>query len=181
MNLNARSDATGSLQRRWRLSWKTMKELGTLQVYSTDFGKNPSGLAERGSAGKHRPALGFWSVGCQAWRDLRPTQRCNSSLLRRRKAPSCPYLVSRRPRWASRSSIIHLLEASTKATMADPAQPRSAGFNTESTRTLLRVVILCLIAAAAIASRLFSVIRKSSLPVPALCREHRARFLLHGG
>lgn len=47
--------------------------------------------------------------------------------------------------------------------MADPAQPRSAGFNTESTRTLLRVVILCLIAAAAITSRLFSVIRKSSL------------------
>lgn len=34
------------------------------------------------------------------------------------------------------------------------------GYTTESTRALLRVVILCFIAAAAIASRLFSVIRK---------------------
>lgn len=46
--------------------------------------------------------------------------------------------------------------------MTDPAQP-SAGYNTQSVRTLLRVVILCLIAAAAVASRLFSVIRKSPL------------------
>ncbi|PHH67226.1 hypothetical protein CDD81_2995 [Ophiocordyceps australis] len=38
-----------------------------------------------------------------------------------------------------------------------------ASVNTESTRTLLRVVILCLIAAAAISSRLFSVIRFESI------------------
>lgn len=37
------------------------------------------------------------------------------------------------------------------------------GYTTESTRALFRVVILCFIAAAAIASRLFSVIRKSLL------------------
>lgn len=35
----------------------------------------------------------------------------------------------------------------------------AVGYTTESTRALLRVVILCFIAAAAIASRLFSVIR----------------------
>lgn len=44
--------------------------------------------------------------------------------------------------------------------MTADAQHRLAGANSTSTRTLLRVVILCLIAAAAIASRLFSVIRK---------------------
>lgn len=39
----------------------------------------------------------------------------------------------------------------------------AVGYTTESTRTLLRVVILCFIAAAAISSRLFSVIRTSLL------------------
>ena len=43
-------------------------------------------------------------------------------------------------------------------TMADPFFQGSTGANT---RGVLRITILCLIAAAAIASRLFSVIRKS--------------------
>jgi hypothetical protein len=45
------------------------------------------------------------------------------------------------------------------ATIADPFLQGSTGRNT---RGLLRITILCLIAAAAVASRLFSVIRKSS-------------------
>ncbi|KND94981.1 Dolichyl-diphosphooligosaccharide--protein glycosyltransferase subunit stt3 [Tolypocladium ophioglossoides CBS 100239] len=47
--------------------------------------------------------------------------------------------------------------------MTADAQHPPAGANSASTRTLLRVVILCLIAAAAIASRLFSVIRFESI------------------
>ncbi|GJN77830.1 oligosaccharyl transferase stt3 subunit [Purpureocillium lilacinum] len=47
--------------------------------------------------------------------------------------------------------------------MTGDSQPRAAGVNSESTRLLLRVVILSLIAAAAVASRLFSVIRFESI------------------
>jgi dolichyl-diphosphooligosaccharide--protein glycosyltransferase len=43
---------------------------------------------------------------------------------------------------------------------AKTPQGPAVGYTTESTRALLRVVILCFIAAAAISSRLFSVIRK---------------------
>lgn len=42
----------------------------------------------------------------------------------------------------------------------------ASGGKGESTRTLLRVLILFLIAGAAVASRLFSVIRESPGPVP---------------
>ena len=42
--------------------------------------------------------------------------------------------------------------------MMDPLVKGSGG---EKSRTLIRVVILCIVAAAAVASRLFSVIRKS--------------------
>jgi hypothetical protein len=48
----------------------------------------------------------------------------------------------------------------TKATMsADPLQALASAGKGESTRSLLRFIILALIAGAAIASRLFSVIR----------------------
>ncbi|KAL7791001.1 glycosyltransferase family 66 protein [Trichoderma ceciliae] len=46
---------------------------------------------------------------------------------------------------------------------AKTPQGPAAGYTSESTRTLLRVVILCFIAAAAISSRLFSVIRFESI------------------
>ncbi|KAG5990576.1 oligosaccharyl transferase stt3 subunit [Claviceps spartinae] len=47
--------------------------------------------------------------------------------------------------------------------MTTEAQSRPDRFNSESTRTLLRVIILCFIAGAAISSRLFSVIRFESI------------------
>ncbi|KAG5952450.1 oligosaccharyl transferase stt3 subunit [Claviceps sorghi] len=47
--------------------------------------------------------------------------------------------------------------------MTAEAQPPAGRLNSESTRTLLRVVILCLIAGAAVSSRLFSVIRFESI------------------
>lgn len=50
--------------------------------------------------------------------------------------------------------------------MTAEAQTRPEGVNTKSTRTLLRVIILCFIAGAAIASRLFSVIRMYLLARP---------------
>ena len=50
--------------------------------------------------------------------------------------------------------------SNTVATMADALDLLASGGKAKSTRTLLRVVILCFIAGAAIASRLFSVIRK---------------------
>ena len=46
---------------------------------------------------------------------------------------------------------------------ADPLDLLAGGTKGKNTRALLRVIILCLIAGTAIASRLFSVIRKSIL------------------
>ena len=43
-------------------------------------------------------------------------------------------------------------------------EPFLKGDTGRNTRGLLRLIILCTIAAAAVASRLFSVIRKSTLP-----------------
>jgi dolichyl-diphosphooligosaccharide---protein glycosyltransferase len=45
--------------------------------------------------------------------------------------------------------------------MADPLDALFNGGKAKSTRTVLRIIILCLIAGAAVASRLFSVIRTS--------------------
>lgn len=56
------------------------------------------------------------------------------------------------------------LMPSVVADMTTEAQPRFDGYNSKSTRTLMRVVILCFIAGAAISSRLFSVIRKWQFP-----------------
>jgi hypothetical protein len=54
-----------------------------------------------------------------------------------------------------------------RATMsADTLQVLASAGKGESTRTILRFIILCLIAGAAIASRLFSVIRKCPLSAP---------------
>ncbi|PFH59255.1 hypothetical protein XA68_12626 [Ophiocordyceps unilateralis] len=47
--------------------------------------------------------------------------------------------------------------------VADQAQPRAAGLNSQSTQAVLKVIILCLIAVTAVASRLFSVIRFESI------------------
>ncbi len=64
----------------------------------------------------------------------------------------------------------------TTATMsADPLQLLANAGKGESTRTVLRVIILCLIAGAAIASRLFSVIRKY-LRLRRRCPCHGPRF-----
>lgn len=64
------------------------------------------------------------------------------------------------------SSCINLSDFITNlaATMTVKSQDPLAGINTSSTRTLLRVIVLLLIAGAAISSRLFSVIRKLSHP-----------------
>ena len=50
----------------------------------------------------------------------------------------------------------------TVATSTSPLQSLAAFGGKESTKTVLRVIILALIAGAAIASRLFSVIREST-------------------
>jgi hypothetical protein len=47
-----------------------------------------------------------------------------------------------------------------------------AGVNGQNTRTLLRVIILLLIAGAAVSSRLFSVIRKCFLPMMGECPQY---------
>lgn len=54
--------------------------------------------------------------------------------------------------------------------MANAAiEPVLRGANSGNTRGLLRVTILGLIAAAAVASRLFSVISKITIPSPSFC------------
>ena len=52
------------------------------------------------------------------------------------------------------------------------AEPFFKGSTGKNTRGLLRLIILCLIAAAAVASRLFSVIRTSASPI------HKPQLLL---
>lgn len=47
-------------------------------------------------------------------------------------------------------------------------EPFLKGDGGRNTRGMLRIIILCTIAAAAVASRLFSVIRKSSFILPCL-------------
>ena len=51
-------------------------------------------------------------------------------------------------------------------------EPFLKGDTGRNTRGLLRLIILCTIAAAAVASRLFSVIRKSTLPNEIECLEN---------
>ncbi len=82
------------------------------------------------------------------------------------EAPNCP-LQNRQlnPLSTSTKTRQHLHPAATMS--ATTVEFLTSGSSGKSTRTLLRVIILALIAGAAIASRLFSVIRKCPFSVRA--------------
>lgn len=91
------------------------------------------------------------------------------NLVRDAEAPNCPLVVAIAGDFLATSTSERKDNTYTTATMsADTLQKLANTGKGESTRTLLRVVILCLIAAAAVASRLFSVIRKCPLSQPCI-------------
>ncbi len=88
-------------------------------------------------------------------------------MLQELQTPNCPLQIDQLctcrspPKFNRREAAQHTITATMSA---DPLQVLAGVGKGESTRTLLRVIILFLIAGAAIASRLFSVIRKCPVP-----------------